>query len=92
MYDLMRAAYPELFPGDDDETWDRIEEYVENFEAYDGLAELLGRVVMLTNPMSSGLTGRLSYCLGTTTIENGSVQMEAAVRRDVNITKPQETL
>ena len=29
----------------------------------------------------------MSYCLGTTTIENGSVQMEAAVRRDVIITK-----
>ena len=53
MYDLMRAAYPELFPDDDDATWDRIEDFVENFEAYDGLAELLGRVVMLTNPMSS---------------------------------------
>ena len=47
------------------------------------LADLLGRVVMLTMPMASGLTERLSHCIGKVTIGDGKAQMIAAVRRDV---------
>lgn len=83
MYEVMRAAYPEKFKDDSDETWDAAQEFAEEIEGWEEIAELLGRVVMLTMPMESGLTNKLSHCLGKITIKNNSVGMEAAVQRDV---------
>lgn len=47
------------------------------------LADLLGRVAMLTMPMANSLTDRLSHCLGKVIIADGNAQMIAAVRREV---------
>jgi len=82
MFDLLQAAYPEKFPGDDDETWSDAQEFAGSISGWDEIADLLGRVVMLTMPMESGLTKRLSHCLGRVTIEYGHAAMIAAVRRD----------
>ena len=40
---------------------------------------------MLTMPMRTGLTQRLSHCLGKVTIKDNSANMVAAVRRDAQI-------
>jgi len=89
MHDLLSLLYPEHISGDDDKYFDistNVCEYStvdlgEGFEVT--LADLLGRVVMLTMPMQSGITGTLSHCIGKVTVKNLDVQMEAAVRRDV---------
>jgi hypothetical protein len=82
LFDLMKAAYPEKFEGDDDETWEAVQQFADDLAGWQDVAELLGRVVMLTMPMKSGLTKRLSHCLGTVTVNDGGAQMIAAVRRD----------
>lgn len=82
MFELLQAAYPEKFPGDDDETWDAAQNFADEICGWEDVAELLGRVVMLTMPMESGLTKRLSHCLGRVTLHDGQASMIAAVRRD----------
>jgi len=64
MFELFQAAYPERFKDDTDGTWEAVQEFVEEIADPDALSDLLGRVVMLTMPMKSGLTERLSHCLG----------------------------
>ena len=88
MHELLRLLYPDHIRSDDDEYFnlsqsicmDATVDLGDGFEPT--LADLLGRAVMLTMPMESGLTRRLSHCLGMVTIKDGSVQMVAAVRRD----------
>lgn len=82
MFDILQAAYPDSFPDDDDETWQAAQDFADNIQGFDAVADLLGRVVMLTMPMESGMTQRLSHCLGKIKIYNGKAQMIAAVRRD----------
>ena len=88
MHELLRLCYPKHIKNDDDEFFDLSADICENatVDLGDGvevtLADLLGRVVMLTMPMRTGMTGRLSHCLGAVTIKADSVDMVAAVRRD----------
>lgn len=83
MFELLQAAYPEKFSGDDDDTWEAAQNFADEINGWDDVADLLGRVAMLTMPMESGMTKRLSHCLGRVTISDGSAHMMAAVRRDV---------
>lgn len=83
MFDLLQAAYPEKFCGDDDDTWEAAQQFADEISGWDAVADLLGRVAMLTMPMESGMTKRFSHCLGKVTIKDGAAQMMAAVRRDV---------
>ncbi len=83
MFELLQAAYPEKFPGDDDDTWEAAQQFADEIAGWEDVADLLGRVVMLTMPMSSGITKRLSHCLGRVTINEGAAHMMAAVQRDV---------
>lgn len=89
MHELLRLLYPEHIRSDEDEYFELSQDVCDNatIDLGDGveveLADLLGRVVMLTMPMESGLTKRLSHCLGAVTIKDGAAQMIAAVRRDV---------
>lgn len=86
MFELLQAAYPEKFPDDDDdETFGAALDFAEDLSGFEELADLLGRVVMLTMPMESGLTKRLSHCLGRVTLHDGQARMIAAVRRDAVI-------
>lgn len=88
MHELLRLMYPDHIRNDDDEYFELSQDICEHAVVDLGggveveLADLLGRIVMLTMPMESGITKRLSHCLGKVTISNGSVQMVAAVRRD----------
>jgi len=83
MFELLQAAYPEKFPDDENETWDAAQEFADEISGFDALADLLGRVATLTMPMESGMTKRLSHCLGKVTLTDGKAQMCAVVRRDV---------
>ncbi|MEW5769299.1 MAG: hypothetical protein AB1831_02935 [Pseudomonadota bacterium] len=82
MFELLQACYPEKFPDDEDETFEAAMHFAEELSGFDELADLLGRVAMLTMPMKSRLTGRLSHCLGKVEFANGAANMLAAVRRD----------
>ncbi|PHS64375.1 MAG: hypothetical protein COB09_08350 [Thalassobium sp.] len=82
MFELLQAAYPEKFINEDDETWDAAQQFADDLSGWEDIAELLGRVVMLTMPMGSGITKRLSHCIGPVTIADGKAHMIAAVRRD----------
>lgn len=84
MFELLQAAYPERFPGDDDDTWDAVQGFADEISGWDDVADLLGRVVMLTMPMESGLTKRLSHCLGSLVVDGGNVHMVSVVRRDAD--------
>lgn len=84
MFELMQAAYPEKFQGDNDETFDAANEFADELQGWEDIADLLGRVAMLTMPMESGLTKRMSHCLGTVRVNNGNAMMVAVVRRDAD--------
>lgn len=82
MFELLQAAYPERFRHEDDETWEAAQSFAEGISGWEDVADLLGRVVMLTMPTRSGLTGKFVHCLGRVTIHYGNAHMIAAVRRD----------
>jgi hypothetical protein len=84
MFELLQAAYPEKFADENDETWEAAQQFADEISGWEAVADLLGRVAMLTMPMESGMTKRFSHCLGTVTIKDGAAQMVAAVRRDVS--------
>ena len=83
MFELLQACYPEKFPDDEDETFEAALNFASELSGFDELADLLGRVATLTMPMKSGLTERLSHCLGTVKLLDGTAHMRAVVRRDV---------
>ena len=83
MFELLRAAYPERFTDDEDETWEAAQSFVDEISGWDEIADLLGRVAMLTMPMTSPLTDTMYHCLGQVTVNNGHASMVAAVQRDV---------
>ncbi len=97
MHEILRLLYPDHIKSDDDEHFELSQNVCMDatVDLGDGvgvsLADLLGRVVMLTMPMESGLTRRLSHCLGEVTIKDGSVQMVAAVRRDAYLAKERQS-
>ena len=82
MFELLQAAYPEKFADDKDETFEAALNFADDLSGFEELADLLGRVVMLTMPMKSGLTERLSHCIGRVEFAGNSASMVAAVRRD----------
>ena len=82
MFEVLELCYPEKFNGDDDATFDAAMDFADNLSGFDQLADLLGRVVMLTMPMESGITKRYSHCLGSIRHVKGNIQMVSAVRRD----------
>jgi len=85
MFDLLQAIYPERFAGEDDDTYHAALQFADEVQGFEDLADLLGRIVMLTSPMHSPLTGSYSHCLGNVEIANGQVHMTALVRRDADI-------
>ncbi len=82
MFELLRATYPEKFTDETEETWEAAHSFAEELSGWDELADLLGRVAMLTMPMKSGLTETISHCIGPVTIQDGNARMTTVVRRD----------
>lgn len=85
MFELLQAAYPERFPDESDTSWHAAMEFASELNGFDELADLLGRVALLTVPMQSALSGRHFHCLGKVEIKDGKADMVAAVRRCVAI-------
>lgn len=88
MHEVLSLIYPEHIRSDEDQYFELSQDACEQvIDLGDGfevtLADLLGRVAMLTMPMQNSLDGRLSHCLGKVTVKDGQVDMLAAVRRDV---------
>lgn len=86
IYDLFVAAYPEIYADQEegDSLWDRVMEHADDvFSDPAEAPDFLGRLVMLTNPMPSPLTGQLAHVLGTVKVVGRSVEMIAAVARNV---------
>jgi hypothetical protein len=82
MFELLQIAYPEKFPGDDDETFEAAQEFAESISGWEEVADLLGRVVMMSPLMASPLTDTARHCLGRVSLVNGYMRMRAAVSRD----------
>ena len=91
MFDLLRLAYPEKFADDEDETWEKAMAFADQLEGFDELADLLGRVVMLTSPISSPLTWEVFHALGAVSVKDGKSTLVAAVKRPVKEEKENES-
>ena len=83
MFELMRAAYPEKFKDDENETWDAVMDFADTISGFDEIADLLGRVATLAMPMTSPLTGEAHHVLGSIVISETGALMCAAVKREV---------
>jgi len=88
MHELLRLMYQDHIRSDEDEYFN-LSQTICNESTVDLgngfkplLADLLGRMVMLTMPMSNGTATPLSHCIGPVTMKDGAVQMTAVVRRD----------
>ena len=82
LYDLIAAAYPEKFKGDSsDDDYDAVMKFVNDMFGKRTICVLLGRVAMLTMPMTSPLTGEIYHALGKITIADHRVNMVAIVKR-----------
>lgn len=101
LYELVVAMYPEKFGAREeagDDLWDEVMEFVEDELVGEllcdeqGLRELLGRVLLLTHPIRSGLSGKLYHALGTVSIKGDQVQMMAHAKSEVAVEefKPSE--
>ena len=82
MFELLQIAYPDKFPGDDDETFEAAQDFADSISGWEEIADLLGRVVMMAPLMSSPLTDTPRHCLGSISLRDGQMLMRAAVTRD----------
>jgi hypothetical protein len=93
-YELMVAAYPEKYAEreEDNDLWDEVADHFEEVtNDPEAVNELLSRLIYLTMPMGSPLTGRASHVLGTPKLlADGSVGMMSAVSRPFDAGKPAE--
>lgn len=87
LFELIVAAYPEKFKEAEergDDIWDQVIAFADDLCAemdQDSLCKLLGRIVMLTMPMQSGITGQGRHVLGAIEIHEGKALMTSAVSR-----------
>jgi len=82
LYDVIVAAYPDVFHDGDDDIWDDVMDFVEDkFGDIDQLCDLLGRLVMLSSPMVSSINKEAVHCLGSVTIKGGNAYMISAISR-----------
>lgn len=79
--ELLWAAYPERFKDESNEDWDAALQLADEINGFDELADLLGRVVMLTMPSTSIITGTAMHALGKIEISGNQAIMTAAVKR-----------
>lgn len=101
LYELVVAMYPKKFADRDeagDDIWDEVMEFVEDelvgelLCTEEGLRELLGRVLLLTQPIRSELTGELFHALGTVEIKGEQVHMLAHAKAKVEAERPGATV
>lgn len=92
LYDLVVAMYPEKFAARDeagDDLWDEVMQFVDEdlcgdlLQNEEGLRELLGRVLLMTHPIGSALSGKLYHALGTVKVNGDQVHMMAAAKTEM---------
>jgi len=86
-FELMVAAYPEKFESREeagDDLWDEVMELFEETICDQELVlDLLSRMIYLSMPMGSPLTGRAFHVLGKPElVADGTVRMMSAVSRE----------
>lgn len=87
IFELMCAAYPEKFDENAEGCiWDEVMEFAEDkfgdeFGGIDVFMEFIGRIVYLTQPVQSAISGGVSHCLGKVEIKDGSALMTSAISR-----------
>ena len=91
MFDLLSLAYPDKFPDDEDSTWEEALNFADELQGFDELADLLGRVVMLTAPVRSPLTCEVFHALGAVFVKDGKSTLAAAVKRPVKEERDNES-
>ena len=65
MVELIWACYPDDYTGDEsDEDWNKALDFVDQLEGFDDIADLLGRIVMLTPTVDSMLSNKTFHVLG----------------------------
>lgn len=87
LYEIMVAAYPDTFnENSNDDIWDEVMAFAEDmFGDIELFSEFLGRIVLLTSPMTSAINGELSHCLGKVEVKKGKAYMTTAIKRPVSV-------
>ena len=94
LFDVIVAAYPERFEAKEeagDDIWDEVSEFVENdlcaelLQDEAGLREFLGRILLLTHPVGSPLSGKLFHALGKVEIRDNAVMMLGGAKSEINL-------
>ena len=82
-FEVVQAMFPELLGedadlgGEEDVIYEQFDIGPEEFD------KLVGRLVLLAPLMESPLTGKLSHCLGSVSVnQDGNMLMMACVKRD----------
>ena len=83
MYELLVAAYPEKFKEGDECIWNEVIEFADSISGFNGIADLIGRVVMLTMPMTSPISGDSFHCLGVVAHKGGNAHITPIIKRKV---------
>lgn len=98
LFDVIVAAYPEKFEargaaGED--LWDEVNEFIEEELCCDllgdesGLRKFLGRILLLTHPVGSPITGRMFHALGKVEIHSDAIRMLAGAKSEIKIKAPE---
>ncbi|WP_445364875.1 hypothetical protein ACJJJB_00250 (plasmid) [Microbulbifer sp. ANSA001] len=94
IYDIMVAAYPERFAEREaagEDLWDEVMDFTYkkfgNGSSNIGhIAELLGRIVMLTNPLQSAITNTAMHAIGPVTFtSDNQAMMDAVISRKAEL-------
>lgn len=97
LFEIIVAAYPERFEAREeagDDLWDEVMEFVEDdlvgevLCSEEGLRQLLGRILLLTNPLHSPLSGKLFHALGKVEIRNGAIYMLGGAKAEIKLDGP----
>lgn len=97
LFEVIVAAYPERFEAREeagDDLWDEVMEFVEDdlvgelLCSEEGLRQLLGRILLLTNPLHSPLSGKLFHTLGKVDFRNGAVRMTSCAKAEIRHDEP----
>ncbi|UZD98493.1 hypothetical protein LOY64_29995 (plasmid) [Pseudomonas corrugata] len=92
LFEIIVAAYPERFEAREekgDDIWDEVIEFAENdlcgdlLQDEQGLRELLGRILLLTNPLHAPLSGKLYHALGKVEIRDNTIHMLGGAKSEI---------
>lgn len=89
LFEILVAAFPEKFAAREeagDDLWEEVQEFAEELCAdmdIDNLSRLLARLVMLSSPMETAITGERVHALGAVEIQGDKIIMSAGAKRPV---------